>query len=267
MILLPQRVARFQCGSMQTECSAGQFEFEGFEGRRVVAALNGGAVTSDAGTVLLRETDRAIGLIERAAACFTDHRDAGQVIHALPTLIGQRIVAIALGYEDVNDHDVLRRDPVLVLFSDQLERSARIARRWRGRARSTGWNTRRGRAVIATIRLVTTCRRWSASSSMSSWRRTARRPRRSFWTSTPPTIRCTATRRAGSSTATTTAGAICRFMCSAAGICWRRNSGARTSTPRPGRRTRWRVSSPTSAGAGRRCGSCCAPTPALPARS
>ena len=106
---------------MQTECIAGQLEFEGFDGRRVVAAFDGGAVTSDAGTVLLREADRAIGLIERVAACFTDHRDADQVIHALPTLIGQRIVAIALGYEDVNDHDVLRRDPVLALFSDRLE--------------------------------------------------------------------------------------------------------------------------------------------------
>jgi hypothetical protein len=96
-------------------------EFEAFDGRRVVSAFDGGAVTSDAGTVLLRETDRAIGLIERVAACFTDRRDAEQVIHALPTLIGQRIVAIALGYEDVNDHDVLRRDPVLALLSDQLE--------------------------------------------------------------------------------------------------------------------------------------------------
>jgi hypothetical protein len=106
---------------MQTECSAGQFEFEGFDGRRVVAAFDGGAVTSDAGTVLLREADRAIGLIERVAACFIDHRDVEQVIHALPTLIGQRIVAIALGYEDVNDHDTLRFDPVLALFSDRLE--------------------------------------------------------------------------------------------------------------------------------------------------
>jgi hypothetical protein len=106
---------------MQTECSAGQLEFEGFDGRRVVAAFDGGAVTSDAGALLLRETDRAIRLIERVAACFTDHRRADQMIHALPTLIGQRIVAIALGYEDVNDHDVLRRDPVLALFSDRLE--------------------------------------------------------------------------------------------------------------------------------------------------
>lgn len=106
---------------MQTECIAGQLEFEGFDGRSVVAAFDAGAVTSDAGAVLLRETDRAIRLIERVAACFSDGRDPGQLIHALPTLVGQRIVAIALGYEDVNDHDTLRRDPVLALFSDQLQ--------------------------------------------------------------------------------------------------------------------------------------------------
>ena len=96
-----------------------QLEFEGFDGRRVVAAFDGGAVTSDAGAVLLCQTDRAIGLIGRVAACFSDGRDPGQLIHALPTLVGQRIVAIALGYEDVNDHDkffrsgagVVRRQP------------------------------------------------------------------------------------------------------------------------------------------------------------
>ena len=106
---------------MQTECISGQLEFEGFDGRRVVAAFDGGAVTSDAGALLLRETDRAIRLIERVAACFSDGRDPGQLIHALPTLVGQRIVAIALGYEDVNDHDRLRFDPVLALFGDSFE--------------------------------------------------------------------------------------------------------------------------------------------------
>ena len=108
-------------GPMQAECISGQLEFEGFDGRRVVAAFDGGAVTSDAGALLLRETDRAIRLIERVAACFSDGRDPGQLIHALPTLVGQRIVAIALGYEDVNDHDRLRFDPVLALFGDSLE--------------------------------------------------------------------------------------------------------------------------------------------------
>jgi Transposase DDE domain group 1 len=106
---------------MQTECSSEQLEFEGFGGRRVVAAFDGGAVTSDGGAVLLRHTDRAIGLIERVAACFWDGREQDQVVHTLPALVGQRIVGIALGYEDVNDHDELRHDPVLALFADQLE--------------------------------------------------------------------------------------------------------------------------------------------------
>ena len=106
---------------MQTQCSAEQLEFEGFAGRRVVAAFDGGAMTSDAGALLLREADRAIGLSRRVSACFSDHRNPHQLVHALPTLIGQRIVAIALGYEDVNDHDDLRRDPMLALLSDRLE--------------------------------------------------------------------------------------------------------------------------------------------------
>jgi Transposase DDE domain group 1 len=78
---------------------------------------------------------RPTGLIERVAACFTDHRDANQVSYALPTLIGQRIVAIALGYEDVNDHDTLRRDPVLALFSDRLELKRKDCAPLAGRAR------------------------------------------------------------------------------------------------------------------------------------
>jgi hypothetical protein len=106
---------------MRTECSAEQFEFEGFERRRVVAAFDGGAVTSDGGGLLLRHADRAIGLIERVAACFQDNREQDQVVHTLPALVGQRIVGIALGYEDVNDHDELRHDPVLALFADRLE--------------------------------------------------------------------------------------------------------------------------------------------------
>ena len=105
---------------MQTECSAEQLEFEGFAGRRVVAAFDGGVLTSDAGALLLREADRAIGLSRRVSACFSDARCPQRVVHALRTLIGQRIVGLALGYEDVNDHDALRFDPVLALWSDRL---------------------------------------------------------------------------------------------------------------------------------------------------
>jgi hypothetical protein len=70
---------------------------------------------------LLRHADRALGLIGRGAACFVDEREQDQVVHTLPPLVGQRIVGIALGYEDVNDHDELRHDPVLALFADRLE--------------------------------------------------------------------------------------------------------------------------------------------------
>jgi hypothetical protein len=106
---------------MRTQCISDQLEFEGFAGRRVVAAFDGGAITSDAGALLLREADRAIGLIDRVAACFKDWRRPDAVVHGLRTLIGQRIVGIACGYEDVNDHDQLRFDPVLSLFSDGLD--------------------------------------------------------------------------------------------------------------------------------------------------
>jgi len=106
---------------MQTQCISDQLEFEAFDGRRVVAGFDGGLVTSDGGTLLLREADRVIALIERVAACFTDGRNPGGVVHSVRTLLGQRIIGIALGYEDVNDHDTLRFDPVLGLFSERLE--------------------------------------------------------------------------------------------------------------------------------------------------
>lgn len=106
---------------MSTQCISELLRFEGFDGRRVEAAFDGGAVTSDAGALLLRETDRVIGLIDRVAACFRDGRDPARVVHSLRTLIGQRIIGLALGYEDLNDHDDLRFDPALALFSDRLE--------------------------------------------------------------------------------------------------------------------------------------------------
>jgi Transposase DDE domain group 1 len=106
---------------MPTDCNATQLVFEGFEGRQVVGAFDGGAVTSNAGATLLREADRAIGLTGRVARCFRDERDPDLVVHRMETLVAQRVHAIALGYEDINDHDELRHDPVLGLLSDTLE--------------------------------------------------------------------------------------------------------------------------------------------------
>lgn len=106
---------------MPTECSAPQLVFEGFEGRQVVGSFDGGAVTSNGGAVALREADRAIGLTGRVARCVRDRRDRDLVVHQVETLIAQRIHGLALGYQDLNDHDELRHDPVLGLLSDTLE--------------------------------------------------------------------------------------------------------------------------------------------------
>ena len=97
---------------MQTQCNSKQFEFEAVEGRAVVAAFDGGAVSSDAGALLLAKLDRGIGLIERFAGCFDDRRDADLIEHSVATLVGQRVLGIALGYEDLIDHDQLRHDPL-----------------------------------------------------------------------------------------------------------------------------------------------------------
>ncbi len=105
---------------MPTDCNPGRFDFGRVEGRRVVAAFDGGRVTSDAGALLLGATDKAIGLVERLAGCFRDGRRAELVEHSLPTLIGQRVFAIALGYEDLVGHDELRFDPVLAALAGKL---------------------------------------------------------------------------------------------------------------------------------------------------
>ena len=98
---------------MQTECNLETMQFARLDRRAVVADFGGGAISSDAGALLLGATDRAIGLVERFAGCFEDGRSAGHVVHDLRTLVGQRVFGIALGYEDLIDHDELRHDPVL----------------------------------------------------------------------------------------------------------------------------------------------------------
>jgi hypothetical protein len=90
------------------------------EGRAVDAAFDAGLVTSDAGALLLGATDRAVGLLDRFAACFRDYRRQERVEHSVATLIGQRVFGIALGYEDLNDHDQLRNDPLFGVLAGKL---------------------------------------------------------------------------------------------------------------------------------------------------
>jgi hypothetical protein len=105
---------------MPTQCSRDLFGYEVVEGRRVVAAFDGGDNTSDAGGLLLGATDRAIGLTARFAACFRDDRAQAQVEHTVKAMVAQRVFGIALGYEDLIDHDQLRFDPVLATVAGKL---------------------------------------------------------------------------------------------------------------------------------------------------
>jgi len=106
---------------MPTECISDLFGFVAVERRQVVASFDGGAMTSDAGALLLGATDRAIGLVDRFAGCFSDGRLAGLIEHEVRTLVGQRVFGIALGYEDLIDHDELRHDPVMAVLAGKLK--------------------------------------------------------------------------------------------------------------------------------------------------
>ena len=106
---------------MPTQCSRDLFGYEVVEGRQVVAAFDGGEHTTEAGALLLGATDRAIGLVGRFAACFIDHRTQAQVEHTVAAMVAQRVFGIALGYEDLIDHDQLRHDPVLAVLAGKLE--------------------------------------------------------------------------------------------------------------------------------------------------
>jgi hypothetical protein len=91
------------------------------EGRAVEAAFDAGLVTSEAGALLLGATDRAIGMMDRFGACFHDERRQDLIEHEVTTLVGQRVFGIALGYEDLNDHDELRHDPMMAVLAGKLE--------------------------------------------------------------------------------------------------------------------------------------------------
>ncbi len=96
-----------------TECSEGSFRFQGPGRREIVGRFDGGDITSDGGVVLLGEVEKRTGILDQFSYCFEDHRDPGRVEHSVPELVSQRVYGIALGYEDLNDHDDLRHDPLL----------------------------------------------------------------------------------------------------------------------------------------------------------
>jgi len=104
-----------------TECTSSQLEFKGFGKRRVVGAFDGGRITSDGGVLLLREVAGGSALFGKFASCFTDHRDPDLIEHTVESLVAQRALGLACGYEDLNDHDALRDDPLLAVAAGKAD--------------------------------------------------------------------------------------------------------------------------------------------------
>src|SRR6516164_5713659 len=250
---------------MQTECSADLFGFVPVEGRKVVAGFDGGTMTSEAGAMLLGATDKQIRLVERFAGGFTDYRAADLVEHTVSGLVGQRVFGIALGYEDLIDHDELRHDPVMAVLGGKLE------------ARRTNCAPLAGKSTLNRLELSREepTRYHKISYDAAAIEALFVDLFLDAHAAPPPqiTLDLDATddplhghQEGRFFTAITTATAICRSMCCAAAICWPPNCARPTSTPVPAVSRRWRGSSPASAPAGPRCASYCAPIRALPAR-
>ncbi len=110
-----------------TECNQSRFRFEACGSREIVAQFDGGTISSDGGALLLRQTDRRLNLLPRLADCFLDGRKQNLVEHSIREMLSQRIYGLALGYEDLNDHEQLRSDPVFGVLAGREELDAPLA--------------------------------------------------------------------------------------------------------------------------------------------
>lgn len=119
-----------------TQCNSPAFVFHPLGSRDVFAAFDGGKVTSDAGGLFLREIEKRFGFVEHFSACFTDHRDPERIEHTVFELVGQRVFGLCLGYEDLNDHDFLRLDPMLATLVGKTDPlgETRVSPQDRGKA-------------------------------------------------------------------------------------------------------------------------------------
>lgn len=110
---------------MKTQCTTEQMEFHHLGRRAVIGRFDGGKISSDAGGVLLREVEKRTQILKRLAGCFRDYRNEDRIEHSVGSLIRQRVYGMALGYEDLNDHDSLRHDVVMGLLSEKQDPSGR----------------------------------------------------------------------------------------------------------------------------------------------
>src|SRR5471032_3202034 len=219
---------------MQTQCSAKPSEFAPVEGRPVVAEFDGGAVTSDAGGLLLGAADKAIGLVGRLAGCFRDARDSRYIEHTVATLVGQRVFGIALGYEDLNDHDDLRHDPLMSVLAGKLEASRSDCAPVAGKSTLNRLELSRDKPTkYAKIAHDPAAVEGLFVDLFIEAHEKAPKQITLDLDATDDPLHGEQEGRF-----TTIATATCRFMCSAADICWRPSSERQTSTAAPGRRRR-----------------------------
>ena len=137
---------------MKTHCNQQTFLFQGQSKRNIVAHFNGGNICSDAGGLLLQQTERLTGIIRRFAGCFTDHRDADLIEHTVEELVAQRVYALALGYEDLNDHDELRNDPLLAALVGKDDPTGRNRLRNRDKGKALAGKSTLNRLELTPVR-------------------------------------------------------------------------------------------------------------------
>jgi hypothetical protein len=135
-----------------THCNDTELLFQDLGRRHVVARFNGGPVTSDAGGLLLREVEAKFHFIDQFATCFTDHRHPDLVEHTLPELLKQRIFALCLGYEDLNDHDRLRYDPLLAVLVGKKDPTGSQRARARDRGKALAGKSTLNRLELTPVR-------------------------------------------------------------------------------------------------------------------
>ena len=250
-----------------TECSETLFPFEAHFSRCVVAQFTGDCLTTEGGSLLLRQVDRRIGLLRRVATCFTDYRQPERIEHRLEEMLAQRIYGLALGYEDLNDHEQLRLDPLLGVLAGKRDLGEPLAGKStlnRLELTPVGSPAAERYNKISLFHRSTRRPCWSTCF----WKRTRAHRSRSCWTWTPPTRRCTDGRKHVFSTATTGTTAICRCTCFCGDqlLCARLRPSNIDASAGSLEEVQ-RIVAADSRQAGRRPGSSCARTRASAARS
>lgn len=143
---------------MTTDCTPHQFEFQGLTRRTVVASFDGGTLSSDGGVLLLAEVDRRLGLLEQFAACFKDRRNPDLIEHSIEDLVRQRVFGLALGYEDLNDHDELRTDPLLASVVGKADPTGSDRRQEQDRGKPLAGKSTLNRLELGTVKQDRYCK-------------------------------------------------------------------------------------------------------------